>query len=140
MSRDDSRAVAQFLWSAAEGKDIILKSDGLRERSHCYVVDAVQGLLVALEKGESGQAYNIADRRYQMTIREFAERVVEAVGCNVKFELPSDIENKGYGRVSRQVLDALKLEKIECAKRASPDLAIKTAVSIMLKMCDESKI
>ena len=56
MSRQDSRAVAEFLWSAAEGRDIVLKSDGLRERSHCYVMDAVQGLLVVLEKGLSGEA------------------------------------------------------------------------------------
>lgn len=83
MSRSDSRAVAEFLWAAAEGRDIVLKSDGLKERSHCYVADAVQGLLAALEKGESGQAYNIADRRYQMTIRAFAEQAAEAGGCRV---------------------------------------------------------
>ena len=112
MWRDDSRAVAQFLWCAAEGKDIVLKSDGLRERSHCYVVDAVQGLLVALGKGESGQAYNIADRRYQMTIRAFAERAAEAGECNIKFELPSDTESKSYSRGSRQVLEASRLEKL----------------------------
>ena len=110
MSRKDSRAVAEFLWAAAEGRDIVLKSDGLKERSHCYVIDAVQGLLVALEKGESGQAYNIADRRYQMTIREFAKQAAEAGGCRVVFDLPSDMESRGYSRVSRQVLDAGKLE------------------------------
>lgn len=112
MSRKDSRAVAEFLWAAAEGRDIVLKSDGLKERSHCYVIDAVQGLLVALEKGESGQAYNIADRRYQMTIREFAKQAAEAGGCRVVFDLPSDMESRGYSRVSRQVLCADRLESL----------------------------
>lgn len=112
MSRKDSRAVAEFLWAAADGRDIVLKSDGLRERSHCYVVDAVQGLLVALERGESGQAYNIADRRYQMTIREFAERAAAAGGCKVVFDLPNNIESKGYSKISRQVLNAGKVEKL----------------------------
>lgn len=112
MSRKDSRAVAEFLWAAAEGRDIVLKSDGLKERSHCYVTDAVQGLLVALEKGESGQAYNIADRRYQMTIRAFAEQAAEAGGCKVVFDLPSDMESRGYSRVSRQVLCADRLESL----------------------------
>lgn len=112
MSRQDSRAVAEFLWAAAEGRDIVLKSDGLRERSHCYVVDAVQGLLVVLEKGESGQAYNIADKRYQRTIRAFAEKAADAGGCKVVFDLPSDMESRGYSRISRQVLDAGKVEKL----------------------------
>ena len=112
MSRKDSRAVAEFLWAAADGRDIVLKSDGLRERSHCYVVDAVQGLLVALERGESGQAYNIADRRYQMTIRAFAEQAAEAGGCKVVFDLPGDMESRGYSRVSRQVLCADRLESL----------------------------
>mgnify|MGYP001026389535 FL=1 len=112
MSRKDSRAVAEFLWAAAEGRDIVLKSDGLKERSHCYVTDAVQGLLVALEKGESGQAYNIADRRYQMTIRAFAEQAAEAGGCKVVFDLPGDMESRGYSRVSRQVLCADRLESL----------------------------
>lgn len=104
MSRQDSRAVVEFLWSAADGKNIVLKSDGLKERSHCYVVDAVQALLLVLEKGVSGEAYNIADKRYQMTIREFAERAAEAGGCKVVFDLPNDIERKGYSEISRQVL------------------------------------
>lgn len=112
MSRQDSRAVAEFLWAAAEGRDIVLKSDGLRERSHCYVVDAVQGLLVVLEKGLSGEAYNIADRRYQMTIREFAEQVAEAGKSKVKFEIPSDMEKKGYSKVSRHVLKSDKLKEL----------------------------
>jgi len=112
MSRKDSRAVAEFLWAAAEGRDIVLKSDGLKERSHCYVIDAVQGLLFALEKGESGQAYNIADRRYQMTIRAFAEQAAEAGGFRVVFDLPSDMESRGYSRVSRQVLCADRLESL----------------------------
>lgn len=131
MSQEDSRAVAEFLWSAADGRDIILKSDGLRGRSHCYVVDAVQGLLVALEKGESGEAYNIADKRYQMTIREFAERVAEAGGCKVKFDLPSDVESKGYSHSSRQVLDALKLRKLGWKPTDLFDSAIRMTVSTM---------
>lgn len=112
MSRQDSRAVAEFLWSAAEGRDIVMKSNGLRERSHCYVVDAAQGLLTALEKGEPGQAYNIADKRYQMTIREFAEQAAEIGKSKVKFEIPSITENKGDSKILRQVLNSDKLENL----------------------------
>lgn len=136
MSRKDSRAVAEFLWAAAEGRDIVLKSDGLKERSHCYVIDAVQGLLVALEKGESGQAYNIADRRYQMTIRAFAEQAAEAGGCRVVFDLPSDMESRGYSRVSRQVLDAGKLEGLGWKPGYSIENGVAEAIRI-LRECSQ---
>lgn len=136
MSRKDSRAVAEFLWAAAEGRDIVLKSDGLKERSHCYVIDAVQGLLFALEKGESGQAYNIADRRYQMTIRAFAEQAAEAGGCRVVFDLPSDMESRGYSRVSRQVLDAGKLEGLGWKPGYSIENGVAKAIRI-LRECSQ---
>lgn len=136
MSRSDSRAVAEFLWAAAEGRDIVLKSDGLKERSHCYVADAVQGLLAALEKGESGQAYNIADRRYQMTIRAFAEQAAEAGGCRVVFDLPSDMESRGYSRVSRQVLDAGKLEGLGWKPGYSIENGVAEAIRI-LRECSQ---
>lgn len=131
MSRQDSRAVAEFLWAAAEGRDIVLKSDGLRERSHCYVVDAVQGLLVVLEKGESGQAYNIADKRYQRTIRAFAEKAADAGGCKVVFDLPSDMESRGYSRISRQVLDAGKVEKLGWGMQNNESNGIENTVRIL---------
>lgn len=131
MSRQDSRAVAEFLWSAADGRDIVLKSDGLRERSHCYVADAVQGLLTVLEKGLSGEAYNIADRRYQMTIREFAEQAAKAGGCKLVFDLPSNVERKGHSKICRQVLSAEKLERI-CWRGSYPESCkIKDSIEIM---------
>lgn len=131
MSQQDSRAVADFLWRAAEGRDIVLKSDGLKERSHCYVVDAVQGLLVTLEKGESGQAYNIADKQHQMTIRGFAKQAAEAGGCKVVFDLPNEIESKGYSKISRQVLDTGKLEKLGWEMQNSESNAIENAARIL---------
>lgn len=85
MKRQDSRAVCEFLRSAAEGRDIVMKSAGQLERSHCYVVDAAAAILLALERGVCGMAYNIADRRYQMTIREFAQKAAWAgVNANLK--------------------------------------------------------
>lgn len=131
MARKDSRAVAEFLWSAAEGRDIVLKSDGMKERSHCYVVDAVQAILLALGKGTSGEVYNIADKRYQMTIREFAEQAASFGGCKVVFDLPSDVENKGYSEISRQVLSADKLKKLGWEAKYNIEQGIKETIEIL---------
>lgn len=112
MTRRDSRAASEFLRSAADGRDILMKSSGLLERSHCYVVDAAQALLTALLKGICGAAYNIADKRYQMRVRDFAERAARAGGCEVRYEAPGELERAGYSKASRMVLDASRLESL----------------------------
>lgn len=112
MTGRDSRAVSEFLWNAAGGRDIVMKSAGLLERSHCYVVDAALGLLTVLVKGERGAAYNVADRRYQMRICDFARQAAQAGGCQVICEAPSELEQAGYSRTRRAVLDASRLEAL----------------------------
>lgn len=112
MTGGDSRAVSEFLRSAASGRDIGMKSAGLLERSHCYVVDAADAIFRVLLQGRTGNAYNIADPVCKMTIRDFALHAAKAGGCQVVFENPSDLELKGYGKISRQVLSADKLQSL----------------------------
>lgn len=129
MARGDSRAVSEFLRSAAEGRDIVMKSAGLVERSHCYVVDAAQALLAVLTQGERGRVYNVADRRYQMRICDFARRAAQAGGCQVIFKEPSELERAGYSKVSRAVLDASRLEAL--GWRPQTEEAITQTVAIL---------
>ncbi len=112
MKKEDSRAISEFFRNAQNGEDIVLKSQGLMERSHCYVVDCVGALFFLLEHGEIGEAYNIADKRYQMTIRELAEAVAKAGGTQVRFEIPDEIQAKGFSPVTRAVLCGGKLGKL----------------------------
>lgn len=128
MTRRDSRAVSEFLRNAAEGRDIVMKSAGLVERSHCYIVDAVRGLLTVLLHGERGRAYNIADRRYQMRICDFAQQAARAGGCQVIFEKPNEVERAGYSRVSRAVLDASRLEALGWRPEAEDAIAETVAI------------
>lgn len=131
MTRKDSRAVSEFLRSAADGRDIVMKSTGLLERSHCYVVDAAAALLLVMRDGKCGEAYNIADKRYQMRIREFAEKAAEAGGCGVSYAQPIDVEIKGYSKSRRMVLNAKKVEKL--GWKAEVNDAVKETVNILLK-------
>lgn len=112
MTARDSRATSEFLRKAVAGEDIELKSAGTLERSHCYVVDAVAALLLILGRGACGQAYNIADRRYQMTIREFAERAAAVGGCRVVYQRPSETERAGYSKANRMVLADSSLDHL----------------------------
>lgn len=105
----DTRALSQFVRKVLDGEDIVLKSDGSLERTHCYVLDAVQAMYLVLLTAPNGEAYNIADNRSDASIRQIAELISEARGRQVRFELPDRIEKKGFSRVSRAVLDGDKL-------------------------------
>lgn len=105
----NSRADAQFLRKAAAGEDIVMKSAGLQRRSYCYVGDAVAALLTALTLGISGEAYNIAHPSADVTIREYAETLADIAGVSVVFEIPDDIESRGYSKISHAVLSSEKL-------------------------------
>jgi UDP-glucuronate decarboxylase len=136
MYRRDSRAAAEFLWSAADGRNIILKSDGKKERSHCYMTDAVAAILLVLEKGEPGYAYNIADRQYQMTIGEFAEQAAEAGGCRVVFDIPQE-QTANPSTPARQVLDSERLEALGWNPSWADRAAVGQTVNI-LRAAEES--
>ena len=131
MTGGDSRAVSEFLRNAVAGNNIGMKSAGLVERSHCYVVDAADAIFRVLLQGESGGAYNIADPACKMTIRDFAFACAEAGGSEVVFENPSDLELKGYSRISRQVLSADKLQSLGWSGQQKGSDAIAETVAIL---------
>ena len=108
-----------------------MKSAGLVERSHCYVVDAADAIFRVMLKGESGGAYNIADPACRMTIRDFAFACAEAGGTKVIFENPSDLELKGYSCISRQVLSSQKLQTLGWTGQKQGSDAIEETVKIL---------
>lgn len=134
MTRRDSRAVSEFLWSAVKGQNIIMKSAGFLERSHCYVVDAAQALLFVLLKGSSGQAYNIANQKGRAQIREFAALAASAGGCQVVSECPSEQEQAGYSKTIHAVLDPSKLRHLGWEARYDIGDGIRETIDILREL------
>lgn len=112
ITNENSRADAQFLRNALSKTDIIMKSAGAQVRSYCYVADAARALIAILSGGESGSAYNVANRAAVRSIREYAETLAKVAGVQVKFETPEDAEKRGYSTVSRAVQKPDRLEAL----------------------------
>lgn len=110
-TESDNRAYAQFIRRARAGEDIVLKSPGLQMRSWCYVVDAVSALLHILLKGESRQAYNVADDTSNLTIRQLAEHIAAIGGCQVRFDVDEALMRQN-DIISRAVFDVTRLRSI----------------------------
>jgi dTDP-glucose 4,6-dehydratase len=78
MRLDDGRALPAFMSQALAGEPITVFGDGSQTRSFCYVEDLVDGIYRLLESNEV-YPVNIGNPS-EMTIRQFAEKVVELTG------------------------------------------------------------
>jgi len=112
LKETDTKALSQFLRKGAAGEDIVLKSEGTQYYSYTYVSDAVSGLLTVLLKGTDGEAYNIADERSDIRLRDLAGIIADACGTKVVFELPDAVEKAGYSRATKARLDSSKLKAL----------------------------
>ena len=89
-----------------------MKSTGEQYRSWCYVVDCVSALLYILLKGESREAYNIADTESNISIRELAETIAAIGGRNVVMDLPDIDEKRGFNPVTKSIFSTEKIESL----------------------------
>ena len=72
MNPNERRAVVNFIKQAIKNESITIYGDGSQTRSFCYVDDEVEGLILAMEKGKSGEVFNIGNDD-ERTILEFAK-------------------------------------------------------------------
>jgi len=127
----DSRATAQFLRKALAGEDIVLKSAGTQVRSYTYAPDAIAGLLALLLHGARGEAYNVASRLGTISIRGYAETLARLAGVEVRFDMPSELEQQGYSKVTRAVQKGDKLEALGWTPRWDVEAGLKTTLRAM---------
>lgn len=87
---DDDRAFAQFVMSAVNKQDIILKSDGSAKRSFVYIADAVRAYFNVLLNGQNGSVYNISND-HEISIKELAEIICKHSNneINIKYDIKS---------------------------------------------------
>ena len=110
--KTDTKAISQFIGKAVAGEDIVLKSAGTQQYSYTYVADAVSGLLTVLLLGEKGNAYNIADTRSDIMLRDLAESLARLAGTKVVFDVPDEVEKAGYSKATKARLDSKKLQTL----------------------------
>jgi nucleoside-diphosphate-sugar epimerase len=96
---NDMRVANQFARKALAGENIELHTTGSSISNCCYTADAIRGILTVLFKGQTGEAYNIANPDASMTIREMAELVADSVcegTVKVIVKVPEDLQTRGY--------------------------------------------
>lgn len=94
MSTDDGRVVIEFIKAALENKPFPVFGNGKQTRSFCYVDDLTEGVILAMEKGNTrGEIVNLGNPD-EYTILELAEKIRELTNSQslVEFKgpLPTD--------------------------------------------------
>lgn len=111
-TESDSRAYAQFVRKARRHEDIVLKSAGEQFRSWLYAKDCASAIITILLKGESREAYNVADENSCVTIRQLAETIAKIGGVKVVFDIPGDIERQGFSVIRKATFCTEKLRRL----------------------------
>lgn len=131
MKASDSRAVAQFLFRAAHGQELVMKSDGRQQRSMCYSYDCAEALLLILLRGKCGEAYNIAGKEQVVSIRQLAGMIARAGETGLRLETPTKTEKNSYNPVEKSILDWHKIYALGWRPRKTVEEGICSTLEIM---------
>lgn len=102
MRLNDGRVVPAFISQALKGEDLSVYGDGTQTRSFCYVSDLVSGMIKVMEQSDQNPI-NLGNPA-EITIREFAERIITLTGSKAKLEfgpLPQDDPKRRQPDISR---------------------------------------
>lgn len=131
MLMTDTKASSQFIIKALRGEDIVLKSKGEQFFSYTYVADVVRALLHVLIHGVIGVAYNVANDQCNVHLRDFAQACSDLAGTKVVFDLPSEVEKKGFSVAMNAILSTERLRGINFVPKYSFNSAIARTLSIL---------
>ena len=134
MLMSDTKAVSQFIKKGVAGEDIVLNSAGTQYYSYTYVTDAISGLLTVLLKGESGEAYNIAEEHSDIMLKDLAAMIAGITGKEVVFEIPDVVEAAGYSKATKARLDGHKLHVLGWNTRFEIESGIKRTIAILMSV------
>lgn len=139
MIMSDTKALSQFIKNGIDEKDIVLKSAGNQYYSYTYVADAVSGLLYVLLSGKNGEAYNIADLQGDIKLKDLAQIIAGINGKSVVFEVPDEVEARGYSKATKARLDGKKLKSLGWHPHFVIQTGMERTISILKSIANESE-
>lgn len=86
----DGRVVIEFVSAALNNKPFPIFGDGKQTRSFCYISDMIDGIVAAMEKGRSGEVYNLGNP-IEFTVLQLAQKIKELTGSTSEMEFTSDL-------------------------------------------------
>lgn len=110
----ENRVFAQFAKSVILNENIVLHTKGLSQGNYCYTRDTVAALILLLNRGEDGQAYNISNEETHTTIADMAHLVAEKIAggkIQVIYDIPKE-NTYGYAAETKMKLNTAKIRAL----------------------------
>lgn len=100
----------RFIEQAKAGEPLTVFGDGKAIRAFTHVKDVARGLILAMDKGKAGEAYNIGNPENKTSILELAEEVIKITGSKSKVEFvdPKQIWGQYFEEAADKFPDARK--------------------------------
>jgi len=102
------KLIPLFLTNLIEGKKVPLYGDGLNVRDWLYVEDHCQAIWTVLQKGTSGDVYNIGGNN-EITNRRITEIILSEMGASWETSVQYVKDRPGHDR--RYAIDASKIHR-----------------------------
>ncbi|MFR5411817.1 MAG: NAD-dependent epimerase/dehydratase family protein [Enterocloster bolteae] len=128
MNWNDSKALSQFIKKAVYQENIVLKSEGNQQYSYLFVSDAVSAIFRIMLEGKKGQAYNVASEESDICLKNLAEKLAFLGNSRVVFELPDEIERRGFSKATKALLNNKKLRDLGWSEQYTLDEGLKISV------------
>lgn len=110
---EENRVFAQFAKAAKTGENIILHTEGKSVGNYCDIDDVMDAVFLLLNKGESGESYNVVNEENTMTIRQMAEMVTKLANGRSQIIVDIPSTNKyGYAADTGVRLSSAKLREL----------------------------
>lgn len=138
MQKDDSKALAQFIRNALNNEDIVLKSEGTQFYSYSHVSDIVNAMLFIINNGKRGEAYNIADAKSNIQLRDLARILANYNNKEVVFELPDEVERRGYSTATKAVMAPDKIKELGWKPYYTIEDGLVSSLNIMKQMQEQT--
>ena len=135
-SKTDKRISSEFVFKAAKGIPLEMKSSGLQKRSYCYSIDAAAAILTVLSKGKNGEAYNICTSEV-LTIKEMAEICAQAGNVRLAYIEPTKEELYAFNPMSNSSLSFERLERLGFCSNFNVKEAFEHTVEILREVIDQ---
>lgn len=100
------KVIPLFVTNLIDGKKVPLYGDGLNVRDWLHVLDHCEAILTVLEKGTSGEVYNIGGNNERANI-ELTKMILEQMGCGEQMIEPVP-DRLGHDR--RYAIDPTKIK------------------------------
>lgn len=105
--------VPRFIQQACSNKPITVFGDGSAIRAFTHVEDMASGIILAMERGKNGDAYNIGNPENKTTIINLAKKILSVINSesDIVFVDPKKIYGDYYEEANDKYPDAKKAKK-----------------------------